>query len=187
MQGDHGTNIEGAIKAATSLFDTSNGHRANTKKVLVILASSYTNGDYHDPIQAATTFKNDGGKIIAIGKIANSKQPLKSDSSNYNTQRVEGTNILLAFHTRVTIKLSLSIPMSILFCGREILIQHILTFRIRASARSASAESARHRLARLLPVELAAGSARQRPYPTVLLRQLLLHHQLSALRKWRSL
>lgn len=65
-QGDHGTNIEGAIKAATTLFDTNKGHRANTKRVLVILASSYTNGDYHDPIQAATTFKNDGGKIIAI-------------------------------------------------------------------------------------------------------------------------
>ncbi|WKY01637.1 hypothetical protein Q1695_015561 [Nippostrongylus brasiliensis] len=63
--GTRGTNIEAAIKLATSNM-VAPDHRPNAQGVIVILASAYENGGYNDPTEAADTFKADGNTIITI-------------------------------------------------------------------------------------------------------------------------
>ncbi|PIO70576.1 von Willebrand factor type A domain protein, partial [Teladorsagia circumcincta] len=73
-----GTNIEGAIRMATSKF-ASKSHRLAARPVLIIVGSSYKlsffnedmlrSGGYNDPTQAAGEFREDGGTIITIGRI----------------------------------------------------------------------------------------------------------------------
>ncbi|VDO64042.1 unnamed protein product [Heligmosomoides polygyrus] len=64
-----GTNIEGAIRLATTKFMSST-HRAAARPVLIIVGSSYRAGGYIDPTQAAGEFKEDGGTIITIGELS---------------------------------------------------------------------------------------------------------------------
>uniref|UniRef100_A0A7I4YG09 VWFA domain-containing protein n=1 Tax=Haemonchus contortus TaxID=6289 RepID=A0A7I4YG09_HAECO len=55
-----GTNIEGAIRLATSKF-ASASHRPAARPVLIIVGSTYESGGYNDPTQAAREFHEDGG------------------------------------------------------------------------------------------------------------------------------
>ncbi|XGW14850.1 hypothetical protein V3C99_000823 [Haemonchus contortus] len=63
-----GTNIEGAIRLATSKF-ASASHRLAARPVLIIVGSTYKSGGYDDPTQAANEFREDGGKIITIDYV----------------------------------------------------------------------------------------------------------------------
>ncbi|ETN68603.1 von Willebrand factor type A domain protein [Necator americanus] len=67
LESSLGTDIEGAIRLAEANFIPPH-HRLNARKVIVIIASAFQSGTYHDPMVAANTFKEDGGIIITVGE-----------------------------------------------------------------------------------------------------------------------
>ncbi|CAD6185843.1 unnamed protein product [Caenorhabditis auriculariae] len=80
---DAGTNLEAAIKTAKAEFDQRG--RANARKVLVVLATTYKPGDYEDPTQMANTFKEDGGILVVYNYVEQHGAPaagLKLIASN---------------------------------------------------------------------------------------------------------
>lgn len=93
-----GTNIEGAIRLATTKFMSST-HRAAARPVLIIVGSSYRAGGYIDPTQAAGEFKEDGGTIITIeyvqqhGLTVPMLRTIASPNYNLTNQKDDGTQL----------------------------------------------------------------------------------------------
>ncbi|KAL6725258.1 hypothetical protein Aduo_007323 [Ancylostoma duodenale] len=93
-----GTNIEGAIRMATSSF-VSPTHRAAARPVLIIVGNSYKTGAWNDPGQVAATFRESGGTIITIEYVQQhglEVPVLRSIASpNYNLTNVkdDGTQL----------------------------------------------------------------------------------------------
>ncbi|WKY01639.1 hypothetical protein Q1695_015563 [Nippostrongylus brasiliensis] len=97
LMNETGTNIEGAIRLATSKF-TSKTHRTAARPVLIIVGSSYKIGGYNDPTQIAGQFRQNG-IIITIEYVQQhglSVPMLRSiATSNYNltNQNADGSQL----------------------------------------------------------------------------------------------
>ncbi|KAK6055593.1 hypothetical protein COOONC_06902 [Cooperia oncophora] len=98
-----GTNIEGAIRLATSKF-ASSSHRLAARPVLIIVGSSYNedmlrSGGYNDPTQAASEFREDGGTIITIEYVQEHGlqvpllRTLASPNYNLTNKKDDGTEL----------------------------------------------------------------------------------------------
>ncbi|PAV74415.1 hypothetical protein WR25_02417 [Diploscapter pachys] len=78
---DQGTDLGAAILLAIDQFNDETMHRVDARPVIVVLATAYNRfGNYKDPVQIATAFKENGGILILyepndfvtpeLGKIA---------------------------------------------------------------------------------------------------------------------
>ncbi|PAV74139.1 hypothetical protein WR25_06762 isoform D [Diploscapter pachys] len=66
---DQGTNLEAAISLAMDQFNNQTIHRTNARQVIVVLATTYRQGDYQDPTEITNSFKENGGILIVYDYI----------------------------------------------------------------------------------------------------------------------